>query len=159
MSKKSKVKVTKSVEENMLAIIKTIIKIYEIKSAEQLCKGIIIDDKNQQNKDNLNSIQSNLREVLNNFHYQAKALYENPEYEGRRTRTNYVDEFLNKEPKILKRYAYFDLERILIEDYMDCKNRPVKKGILKMIKAKRKFQKVANNYTKKTKTKKAIVNA
>jgi hypothetical protein len=159
MAKKSKVKVTKSVEENLLTIIKTIIKIYEIKSNEQLCKAVIIDNKNDDNKNQLLSVQSQLRDVLNNFHYEAKALYENPEYEGRRTKTNYVDEFLNKEPKIIKRYAYFDLERILIEDYMDCKNRPVKKGVLKMIKAKRKFQKISNNYTKKTKMKKAIVNA
>lgn len=158
MAKKTKLKVTKSVENNMLIIIDTIIKIYEIKSNEQLCKALKIDDNSDKNKENLKLIQENLRGVLNTFHYQAKALYDNPEYQGRRTFMNFVDEFLNKEPKIIKRYAYFDVERILIDDYMECKNRKVKKGILKMIKAKRKFQKVSNNYTLKTKAKKQLVN-
>lgn len=156
--KKKKIKVTPSVEKNMIAITKTIVKIYDIKIQELALKTLKIDDNTEENRMMLFNKQAELRDVLNDCHYDIKALYENEEYEGKRTKSNYLDEFINKESKVLRRYAYFDIERILHEDYLYCKNAPVRKGVRAIMKTKRKFIKLSNSYTNKTHVKKDLVN-
>lgn len=158
VKKNKKIKVASSVEKNMVQITNTIVNIYNIKLKELALKTEKVDNNTQQVRENLFNIQAEIREVLNTCHYDIKALYENTEYEGRRTKTNYLEEFINKEQKVLRRYAYFDIERILREDYYDCKNAPVRKGIRAMMKAKKKYIKLSNTYTKKTHMKKLLVN-
>lgn len=154
----TKIKVTPSVEKDIKIVADTIVKIYSIKENELMCKVAKLNDNSEKNRENLNAIQVNLREVLNTIHYQIKALFENPEYEGREFRTNYNEEFINKEPKSIRRYTYFDMERLLREDYYFCKNSGVRKAVKKVVKASRKFSKASNNYTKKTNLKKTVDN-
>lgn len=157
-SKENKIKVTSSVEKNMVDIATAVINIYEIKTAELKCKAMKIDDNSDKNKENLRIIQEKLRETLNEFHYLAKALFENPEYTGRQVKTNYLEEFTGKEPTPTRRYTYFDMEMLLREDYLFCKNAPVRKVLRKMNKAKTKFWRYSNNFTKKTNMKYMLVN-
>ena len=58
-----------------------------------------------------------------------------------------------------KRYAYYDAERLIRDEYEFCKNRKVRKAINKMEKQIRKFYKLSNNYTKKTQVKKILTNS
>lgn len=156
--KKHKIKVTPSVEKDMLIVADTLQKVYSIKQAELACKVAKLNDNSEQNRENLNKIQENLREVLNTLHYQIKALFENPEYNGRKFKTNYTEEFINKEAKSIRRYTYFDMDRLFRDDYYFCKNKGVRKAVKKAVKAKRKYWKDSNRYTLKTDLKKTVDN-
>ena len=158
MSKKKENKVTKSVEDNIVKITKAIINIYALKEKALNIQTDKIDDNSEENRQKLFEVKSQLRDVQNEFHYTAKELFDNPEYTGRKVKTNYIDEFTGYEPTPIRRYAYHDLELMLREDYEFCKNAPVRKSIKKMNKARRKFFKLNNNYTKGTKLKKNLVN-
>ena len=158
MSKKKENKVTKSVEENIVKITQAIINIYALKEKALNIQTDKIDDNSEENRQKLFEVKSQLRDIQNEFHYTAKELFDNPEYTGRKVKTNYIDEFTGYEPTPIRRYAYHDLELMLRSDYEFCKNAPVRKSIKKMNKARRKFLKLNNNYTKGTKLKKNLVN-
>ena len=158
MSKEKENKVTKSVEENIVKITQAIINIYTLKEKALNIQTDKIDDNSEENRQKLFEVKSQLRDIQNEFHYTAKELFDNPEYTGRKVKRNYIDEFTGYEPTPIRRYAYHDLELMLREDYEFCKNAPVRKSIKKMNKARRKFLKLNNNYTKGTKLKKNLVN-
>ena len=153
-----KIKVTPSVEKDMLTIADTIVKIYSAKQTELECKVKKLNNNSEESRNNLNNIQENLRQMLNTLHYQIKNLFDNPEYTGRRFKTNYTEEFINKEPKSIRRYTYFDMEMLFREDYYFCKNKGVRKAVKKVVKANRNYWKLSNNYTKKTELKKTVDN-
>lgn len=153
------VKLPASVESNIINIINSIQKIYEIKFAELQLKTTKIDNNTEEVRNQIFEIQNFLRNEMENCSELISVLFENEEYTGKQFLKNFIEEFNLVEAKPKKRYAFYDAERLIRDEYEFCKNRKVRKAINKMESQRRKFYKLSNNYTKKTQVKKILSNS
>ena len=146
--KNKEIKLPTSVENNIISIITTIEKIYEIKFTELSLLTTKIDNNTEE-----------VRNQMEICDEQITVLFENENYTGKQFLKNFIEEFTLVDAKPKKRYAYYDAERLIRDEYEFCKNRKVRKAINKMEKQRRKFYKLSNNYTKKTQVKKILTNS
>lgn len=157
--KNKETKLSTNVENNMIDIINTIEKIYEVKLIELKLKTDKIDNNTAEIREQIFQIQNILRDEMDRCSQFIEILFNNNEYTGKQCLKNYIVEFNLSEAKPKKRYAYYDIERIIIDNYEFCKNSKIRKAISNLKKKSKKYSKLSNNYTKKTKVKKLLVNS
>ena len=157
--KNKEIKLPTSVENNIISIITTIEKIYEIKFTELRLLTTKIDNDTEDVRNQILEVRNLLRNQMEICDEQITVLFENENYTGKQFLKNFIEEFTLVDAKPKKRYAYYDAERLIRDEYEFCKNRKVRKAINKMEKQRRKFYKLSNNYTKKTQVKKILTNS
>lgn len=157
--KNKEIKLPTSVENNIISIINTIEKIYEIKFTELSLLTTRIDNNTEEVRNQILEVRNLLRNQMEICDEQITTLFEDENYTGKQFLKNFIEEFTLVDAKPKKRYAYYDAERLIRVEYEFCKNRKVRKAINKMEKQRRKFYKLSNNYTKKTKVKKILSNS
>lgn len=157
--KNKEIKLPTSVENNIISIINTIEKIYEIKFTELSLLTTRIDNNTEEVRNQILEVRNLLRNQMEICDEQITTLFEDENYTGKQFLKNFIEEFTLVDAKPKKRYAYYDAERLIRDEYEFCKNLKVRKAINKMEKQRRKFYKLSNNYTKKTKVKKILSNS
>lgn len=157
--KNKAIKLSTSVENNMIDIINIIEKIYEVKMIELKLKTDKIDSNTAEIRDQIFQVQNILRNEMERCSQSIEFLFNNDKYTGKQCLKNYIVEFNLVEAKPKKRYAYYDIERIIIDNYEFCKNTKIRKAISNMKKKNKKYSKLSNNYTKKTNVKKLLANS
>lgn len=157
--KNKEIKLPTSVENNIISIINTIEKIYEIKFTELSLLTTRIDNNTEEVRNQILEVRNLLRNQMEICDEQITTLFEDENYTGKQFLKNFIEEFTLVDAKPKKRYAYYDAERLIRDEYEFCKNSKVRKAINKMEKQRRKFYKLSNNYTKKTKVKKILSNS
>ena len=157
--KNKDIKLPTSVENNIISIINTIEKIYEIKFTELTLLTERIDNNTEEVRNQILEVRNLLRNQMEICDEQITTLFEDENYTGKQFLKNFIEEFTLVDAKPKKRYAYYDAERLIRDEYELCKNRKLRKAINKMEKQRRKFYKLSNNYTKKTQVKKILTNS
>ena len=157
--KNKEIKLPTSVENNIISIINIIEKIYKIKFTELSLLTTKIDNNTEEVRNQILEVRNLLRNQIEICDEQITTLFEDENYTGKQFLKNFIEEFTLVDAKPKKRYAYYDAERLIRDEYEFCKNRKVRKAINKMEKQRRKFYKLSNNYTKKTKVKKILSNS
>lgn len=157
--KNKDIKLPTSVENNIISIINTIEIIYEIKFTELSLSTTKIDNNTEEVRNQIFEVRNLLRNQMEICDEQITTLFEDENYTGKQFLKNFIEEFTLVDAKPKKRYAYYDAERLIRDEYEFCKNHKVRKAINKMEKQRRKFYKLSNNYTKKTKVKKILTNS
>lgn len=157
--KNKEIKLPTSVENNIISIINVIKKIYEIKFTELSLLTTRIDNNTEEVRNQILEVRNLLRNQMEICDEQITTLFEDENYTGKQFLKNFIEEFTLVDAKPKKRYAYYDAERLIRDEYEFCKNCKVRKAINKMEKQRRKFYKLSNNYTKKTKVKKILSNS
>lgn len=157
--KNKDIKLPTSVENNIISIVNIIEKIYEIKFTELSLLTTKIDNNTEEVRNQIFEVRNLLRNQMEICDEQITTLFEDENYTGKQFLKNFIEEFTLVDAKPKKRYAYYDAERLIRDEYKFCKNRKVRKAINKMEKQRRKFYKLSNNYTKKTQVKKILSNS
>lgn len=130
--KNKEIKLPASVENNIISIINTIEKIYEIKFTELSLLTIRIDNNTEEVRNQILEVRNLLRNQMEICDEQITTLFEDENYTGKQFLKNFIEEFTLVDAKPKKRYAYYDAERLIRDEYEFCKNRKVRKAINKM---------------------------
>lgn len=90
-----------------------------------------IDNNTEEVRNQILEVRNLLRNQMEICDEQITTLFEDENYTGKQFLKNFIEEFTLVDAKPKKRYAYYDAERLIRDEYEFCKNRKVRKAINK----------------------------